>query len=129
MSCVVIPFEAYKHTLPQPFWCEHCDKKGHLKEFRWQALKRMPKHVQVSRPKPKSVGKKGKKDRVKLLVSESKRIINELKALVVDDDSRVRQAKEHGKDIYIYIFKINMLETFVLSSKSPFTTSKLYTLC
>ena len=95
----VIPFDVYKATLPQPFWCEYCNKSGHLREFCWQALKHMPKSVPVPKPKPKSRGKKKKNkiERVKVLLGESKRIINELKSLGFDNDSSVGQ-KGH-KDI------------------------------
>lgn len=35
----VIPFDAYKHKLTQPFWCEYCNKKGQLREYYRLALR------------------------------------------------------------------------------------------
>lgn len=73
------PFEAYKHTLPQPFWYEYCNHKGHLREFCWQDKKKLSKAI-PTKPKPKARSVRFE-DRVKVLVFESTKIINELRAL------------------------------------------------
>ena len=91
----VVPFEAYKHTLPQPFWCEVCNRKGHLSEFCWQVKKKLPKAI-PTRPKP-NARSISFDNRVKVLLSESTRIFNELKALGINDDSRFRHSRGYGK--------------------------------
>ena len=82
----MIPFEVYKHTLPHQ--CEFCNHKGHLREFCWQVMKKLP-NVVPTRPKPKARSISFE-ERVKVLVSKSTMIINELKALSIYDGSRVR---------------------------------------
>ena len=91
----VVPFEAYKHTLPQPFWCEFCNRKGHLREFCWQAKTNYTKAI-PTRPKPntRSISFDNK---IKVLVSESTRIVNEIRALGIDNDSRFRHSRGYGK--------------------------------
>src|SRR3984885_11838930 len=49
----VIPSEVHRHTHKHTFWCKKCGKKGHLREFCWQARWGMPMNVPVARPKPK----------------------------------------------------------------------------
>ena len=36
-------FENHKHTFPKSFWCDFCSRKGHLRNFCWQAMKEKPK--------------------------------------------------------------------------------------
>lgn len=49
----VIPFDTYKHKLTQPFWCEYCNKKGHLREYCRLALKYLPRYTPTKlKPNP-----------------------------------------------------------------------------
>ena len=97
----MLPFEAYKHILPQPLWCEYCNHKGHLREFCWQVRKMFPRNLPnvipiIPKPKPK-VRSVRFEDRVMVLVAESIKIINELRTLSIDDSFRVRQFERYGK--------------------------------
>lgn len=49
----VIPFDTYKHKLTHPFWCEYCNKKGHLQEYCRLALKYLPQYTPTKlKPNP-----------------------------------------------------------------------------
>ena len=41
----VIPFKVYRHKLTQPFWCEYCEKQGHLREYCRLAIEQLPKYI------------------------------------------------------------------------------------
>ena len=47
----MIPFDAYKHKLTQPLWCEYCDKQGHLHEYCRLAIEQLPKYT-LTKPGP-----------------------------------------------------------------------------
>ena len=56
-----MPFDTYKHKLSQPFWCEYCNKKGHLSEYCRLALRDLPHYTpNQNKPTPTPKSSKGK---------------------------------------------------------------------